>query len=84
VLVEKDPQFDLKKLQGLVVYPEAARKAGIEGRVLVRALVDKSGKITKTIIDFSEAKALESAAMKAVLDYGYAVPAFNNNQPVSC
>jgi len=71
-------------LQSLVVYPEAARKAGIEGRVLVRALVDKSGKITKAQIDHSDSKALEAAALKAVLDYGHAVPGIMNNQPVSC
>ena len=61
-----------------------ARKAGIEGRVIIKALVDKSGKITKTIVEYSDSKLLDAAAEKAVKDYGMAVPAIMNNQPVSC
>jgi len=82
--VEKEPAFDMRRLQGLVVYPEMARRAGIEGTVHVRALVDRTGKITRTIIDFSDNRALDAAAMKAVQDYGYATPAVMNNEPVAC
>jgi protein TonB len=82
--VEKEPAFDMQKLQGLVVYPEMARKAGIEGTVVIRALVDKTGKITKAYADFSDNKALDAAAVKAVMDYGRATPAIMNQEPTTC
>lgn len=84
IAVEKDPVIDIKKLQGLVIYPEMAKKAGIEGTVYVRALVDKNGKISKAIIESSDNKALDPAAIKAMMDYGYATPAVNGGQPVTC
>jgi TonB family protein len=84
VPVEKEPDFDLRKLQGLVVYPEMARRAGIEGTVRIRALVDRTGKITRTMVELSDNRALDQAALKAVQDYGYATPAVMNNQPTSC
>lgn len=81
--VEQEPAFDMARLQKMVVYPDMARRAGIEGTVIVRALVDKSGKITKTIVYHSENKALDQAAMKAVMDYGHATPGVMNGQPVT-
>ena len=82
--VEKEPAFDLGKLNQLVKYPEMARKANIEGTVHVRALVDKTGKVTKAFAEFSDNKALDNAAVDAVLAYGYATPAVMNGQPTSC
>jgi protein TonB len=84
VPVEKDPVFDMVKLQSLVVYPDMARRAGIEGTVIVRALVDKSGKITKVLIESSDNQALNKAAENALKEYGYATPAVMNQQPTSC
>jgi protein TonB len=81
--VEKEPAFDMARLQKLVVYPDMARRAGIEGTVLVRALVDKTGKIIRTRIDMSDNKALDAAAQKAVMDYGHSTPGIMNGQPVS-
>ena len=82
--VEKEPAFDMGRLQRSVVYPDMARRAGIEGTVLVRALVDKSGKVVRAQIDHSDNKALDQAAIKAVLDYGHATPAIMNGQPTTC
>ena len=82
--VEKEPRFDMARLQGLVKYPDMARKAGIEGTVRVNALVDKTGKITKVMVVDSDNKALDQAALDAVRNYGTAVPAIMNNEPVSC
>ena len=84
VPVEKEPRFDMARLQGLVKYPDMARKAGIEGTVRINALVDKSGKITRVLIVDSDNRALDEAAKQAVLGYGNAVPAIMNNEPVSC
>jgi len=84
VPVEVEPKFDLARLQNLVKYPEMARKAGIEGTVRVNALVSKTGKIIKAMVVDSDNKALDEAAKKAVMDYGNAVPAIMNKEPVDC
>jgi len=84
VPVEVEPKFDLPRLQSLVKYPDMARKAGIEGTVRVNALVSKTGKIIKVMVVDSDNKALDDAAKKAVMDYGTAVPAIMNKEPVDC
>lgn len=84
VPVEKEPVFDIGKLMTLVNYPEMARKANIEGTVHVRALVNREGKIVRAFAEMSDNKALDKAAIDAVLKYGYATPAVMNGQPVSC
>ncbi len=47
VVVENMPELvgGMKKLQGCVSYPEMARKAGIEGRVIVQFIVNEQGKV---------------------------------------
>jgi protein TonB len=66
-------------------YPEMARKAGIEGVVWVRVLVDKNGDVRDAIIEKeSGANAgFEEAAKKAAMG-GKWTPAMQNNQPVPC
>lgn len=82
--VEKEPGIDPGKLNQLVKYPEMARKANIEGTVYLKILVDKDGKITRTIVEMSDNKALNDAALQAVKSYGYVTPAVMNGQPVAC
>jgi protein TonB len=66
-------------------YPEMARKAGIEGDVWVRVLVDKEGNVRDAIIEKeSGANAgFEEAAKRAAMQ-GKWTPAMQNNQPVPC
>lgn len=47
VVVENMPELigGMKKLQGCVNYPEMARKAGIEGQVVVQFVVNKKGNV---------------------------------------
>ncbi len=47
VVVENMPELigGMKKLQGCVSYPEMARKAGIEGQVVVQFVVNKNGQV---------------------------------------
>ncbi|MGK7369734.1 MAG: energy transducer TonB [Candidatus Halalkalibacterium sp. M3_1C_030] len=47
VVVENMPELigGMKKLQGCVNYPEMARKAGIEGQVVVQFVVNTEGKV---------------------------------------
>lgn len=84
IAVEKEPNVDLGKLQGLVTYPDIARKAGVEGTVIVRVLVDKSGRATRTLIEHSDNQLLDKAAEDAVRKYGNFTPAIQNGQPITC
>ncbi len=81
--VEKEPETDIGSLQKLVVYPDLARRAGVEGKVLVRVLVDKTGKVKKTRVDYSDNELLNDAAVKAVSQAVF-TPAIQNKQPVQC
>jgi len=65
-------KFDLEKLMKLVKYPEEARKQEIEGKVIVKVLIDDKGKFTKYEIEHSDNKALNEAALNAVKKYGKA------------
>jgi protein TonB len=62
------------------VYPEAARRAGIEGTVIVSALVDKDGRVLETKI-MKSVPALDAAAVEAVKHWIFK-PALADGQPV--
>lgn len=81
IAVEKDPKFDEEALWRRVKYPEMARRNGIEGTVLVGALVGKDGKIEKTKILDSDNEVLNAAAEKAVKET-VCTPAIQNGNPV--
>lgn len=81
--VEREPFLDIRELQKLVVYPEVAKRAGIEGRVFVRVLVGKNGVPKKHIIEGSDSDLLNAAAAKAVMSAVF-TPAIQNNKPVEC
>lgn len=69
---------------GIPPYPELARKAGIEGTVWVKALVDKKGKVRDAIVvKESGAKAgFEEAALQHAYTINYK-PAISNGQPIA-
>jgi protein TonB len=80
--VEKQPGMDIVELQKLVEYPKLAREAGIEGRVVIRALIDKNGKVKKTLVEHSDNSLLNQAAIDAIKNYKNFTPAIQNNKPV--
>ncbi len=84
IAVEVEPQVDLPKLQGLVNYPEMARRAGVEGKVVLRVLVDKHGNAKKVIVESSDNKLLDKEAIEAIKKYGKFEPAIQNKQSVTC
>ena len=63
-------------------YPEAARQAGIEGTVFVRALVGKDGTVTEATV-LKGPDLLHAAAIDAALKTKF-TPAKQNGMPVSC
>lgn len=62
-------------------YPRNARDAGIQGQVVIRALVDKDGKVKRTLVG-SGAEVLAEAAASAVRRALFK-PAVQNNHPVA-
>jgi protein TonB len=83
VPVEKEPYLDIKELQSRVEYPDMARRANIQGKVLVRVLVGKNGIPIKCSVQSSDSDLLESAATKAIMKSVF-TPALQNSQPVTC
>jgi protein TonB len=65
------------------VYPEMARKAGMEGEVWMQVYVDKQGNVRKVIVAKSsnESAGFEQAAEAAAWGRKY-TPALQNKQPV--
>jgi protein TonB len=81
--VDKEPYIDLAELQKRIVYPEIARRAGVEGSVTIRVLVDKKGSPKKYIIEATDSDLLNKAAVDAVMSSRF-TPAIQGNQPLDC
>lgn len=79
VPVEKTP---VPVKQVVPEYPDIARRAGIEGTVWVKILVDKEGKAKKAIVMKSDAEIFNEPAVKAALQMVF-TPAMMNNGPVA-
>jgi len=62
-------------------YPDIAREAGVDGTVLVQALVGKDGKVKDTKV-VKSTPMLDSAAETAVKQWVFK-PALSNNKPVA-
>ncbi len=82
VSYEQEPDVDMAELQKNVVYPDVAIKAGIEGKVMISVLIDRSGRVQKTVIRSSSSSLLDKAAIEAVKKTTFK-PGFQNKQPVN-
>ncbi|MCU0406131.1 MAG: TonB family protein [Ignavibacteriaceae bacterium] len=69
VAVEEMPQpiGGLQGIQQMIEYPEIAKRAGIEGKVFVRAFVDETGAVKSAEIVKGIGGGCDEAAMDAVL-----------------
>ena len=72
---------DITELQKNIIYPELARKAGIEGTVYISVWINKNGKPWKPKVIMSDSKMLEQAAINAVMNAVW-TPAEQNDKPV--
>jgi protein TonB len=63
-------------------YPDAAKRADIEGTVYVKMLVDKEGKVLKAVVIKSEADILNQPAIDAAMKFVF-TPAIQNKKPIS-
>jgi protein TonB len=69
VAVEEMPEpiGGIKAIQEKIVYPEIAKRAGVEGKVYVLAFVDEGGTVTKAQIIKGIGAGCDEAALDAVL-----------------
>jgi protein TonB len=68
VAVEEMPEpiGGIKGIQEKIVYPEIAKRAGVEGKVYILAFVDETGKVTKAQVLKGIGAGCDEAALKAV------------------
>ncbi|MCK9212680.1 MAG: energy transducer TonB [Ignavibacteriaceae bacterium] len=64
------------------VYPEEAKKNGIEGRVWVKALVSKEGNVKKAVAVKSDNEIFNQSAIEAAMKYAF-TPAMQGGKPVA-
>lgn len=76
-----EPIGGIKAIQEKIHYPEIAKRAGIEGKVFIRADIDKEGNVTKTEVLKKLGHGLDEAAVKAVSQTKFK-PAKKNNKEV--
>jgi protein TonB len=69
VAVEEMPEpiGGIKGIQEKIVYPEIAKRAGVEGKVYVLAFVDQTGTVTKAQVIKGIGAGCDEAALDAVL-----------------
>jgi protein TonB len=63
------------------VYPELARKAGVQGRAFVKVLIDKEGKVKKAVV-LQGAEIFHEAALTAVSAWIFK-PAIQHDRPIA-
>lgn len=68
VAVEQMPEpiGGISAIQSKIVYPEIAKRAGVQGRVFVKAFVDESGNVNKVELIRGIGAGCDEAAMTAV------------------
>ncbi len=73
MVVENQPELvgGMKALQQAVDYPDFAKKAGIEGRVIVQFVVDKQGNVKNPKVTRGVHKLLNEEAVKAVKEQSF-------------
>jgi protein TonB len=76
---EKEPQI-IKSTKPL--YPELAKRAGVEGTVVLKLWVDKEGKVRKAVVLRSDATLFEQPAIDAAMQFVF-TPAMQHSGPVS-
>lgn len=78
--VDQEPE-EMAPLGNLIVYPESARRSGLEGRVMLQALIGKDGSVEKVEVLSSEYDIFKDAAIDAMKREKF-TPARQNGNPI--
>lgn len=76
------PIGGIKGIQSKIIYPEIAKRAGVEGKVYVLAFVDVTGTVTKAQIIKGIGAGCDEAALDAVLKTKF-TPGKQRGKPVN-
>ncbi len=82
--LQKFPSMDYDKIKSFVHYPQQAKVLNLSGVVHIAALIDKSGKLTKSYIYSSTNSLFDEEALQAVRNYNDFSPAVHNERTVDC
>jgi TonB family protein len=80
VEVTEEPK-PTQNIQGVVQYPETAKKANLEGKVTFSALIGKDGRVEKVTIDKADYEVFKQPVIDAVMKVRF-TPARQNETPV--
>lgn len=83
ISVNKSPFADNSLIMSKLQYPELAKKAGLEGKVVLRVLVRRNGSVKKYIVENSDSELFNKSAGDAVMKTQF-LPALQNGKPVAC
>lgn len=83
IALDKEVQIDQRKFASNFSYPEEAKKAGIQGTVVMQVLVGADGKPQKAKILSSDNKMLNESAIRTVTEFDGYVPATQNKKPIA-
>ncbi len=61
-----EPRVDLAELARNMVYPDLARRLGVQGMVVIKALIDERGRASVAKVEVSDNRLLDQAALDAV------------------
>lgn len=78
ILIERDPQV---VLSAVPEYPDLARRIGLEGSVTVKILLDKEGRVKKSLLVKSSDDMFNQPALDAAKKWVF-TPALMNGKPV--
>lgn len=81
--VMPEPIGGVEAIMKNVVYPESAKEEGIQGKVIVKLIVDEKGNVSSTEVVQSVNKELDNAAVDAINKTKF-TPAMKDNNPVKC
>lgn len=84
VAVEQMPEpiGGIAAIQNKIIYPEIAKRAGVQGTIYVKAYVDKKGDVTKAVILKGIGAGCDKAALKAVEETKFS-PGKQRGKPVN-
>lgn len=80
----QEPTFDYAELQRNVEYPSLARQVGIDGVVVVQALISENGEVIKANVVQSDNIMLNDNAVKAIKKFRGFRPAIQDKKNVKC
>ncbi|MBK7632582.1 MAG: energy transducer TonB [Ignavibacteriales bacterium] len=76
-----EPVGGIEQMIKNVVYPQTAKDAGIEGKVIVKAIIDEKGNVVETEVVESVNTDCDKAAMDAIKKTKF-TPGIKDNKPV--